>query len=123
MLARIIHEIDSSPLNRGLRGIDWVADPRNVAVWEGDDLALFDYVGPGMYEGHFLFQSRGKEAVRVAKLLTHRMFDHGAKMLIGYVPLENRKAGVIAHMAGYHYAGIKQTEYGPMMVYLNASVQ
>lgn len=120
MLARIIHEIDNSPLNRGLRGVDWVRDPRNVAVWEGDDLALFDYVSPGVYEGHFFFESRGREAVRVTKMLTQRMFDYGAQMLIGYVPLENRKAGVIARSAGYRFAGMRDTEDGPVLVYLNA---
>lgn len=119
-IARIIHEIDTSPLNRGLRGIDWVSDPRNIAVMEGDDLALFDYEAPGIYQGHFLFQSRGKEAVEATRILTRRMFEHGARMLVGYVPVCNRKAGVIARMAGWHYAGIKATEDGPMFVYLIA---
>ncbi len=119
-IQRIIHEIDTSPLNRGLRGVDWVANPLNVALFYGDDMALFDYITPGHYEGHFFFQSRGKEAVEVAKILTQKMFEHGALMIVGYVPFINRRAGVIAHAAGYHYAGNKMTEHGPVRVYLNA---
>lgn len=118
MLARIIHEIDNSPLNRGLRGVDWVRDPRNVAVWEGDDLALFDYVSPGVYEGHFFFESRGKEAVRVTKMLTQRMFDLGAQMLIGKTPIEYKHACIIARAAGWHYAGHQMTEHGEVIVHL-----
>ncbi len=120
-IERIIREIDTSPLNRGLRGIDWVNTPGNVALFHGDDLALFDYDGPGLYRGHFFFLSRGKEAVEVAKILTQRMFDEfAALMIIGHVPVINRKAGVIARLAGYHYAGNKMTEHGPVRVYLNA---
>ena len=119
--ARIIHEIDHSPLNRGLKGIDWVNTPGNVALFHGDDLALFDYTAPGRYEGHFFFVSRGKEAVEVAKILTQRMFDEfDALLIIGYVPVINPKARVIARMAGYHYAGLKQTVHGPVYVYLIA---
>ncbi len=114
--ARIIHEIDSSPLNRGLRGIDWVSDPRNVAITEGDDLALFDYVQPGVYEGPFFFQSRGKAAVEAAKIITARMLET-APLIIGRVPLINRKAAVIARSAGYRCTGIEQTEHGPVFVY------
>lgn len=119
-IQRIIYEIDNSPLNRGLRGVDWVEDARNVALFHGDDLALFDWLAPGYYAGHFFFQSRGKEAVDVTKILTRRMFtDYRAMMLVGHVPLINRKAGVIAYAAGWHYAGTFWTEDGPVRTYLS----
>ena len=120
-IERIIHEIDTSPLNRGLRGIDWVRDSRNVALFLGDDLALFDYEYPGVYEGHFFFQSRGKEAVLTAKIMTRKMFEeYGAHMLVGYTPLHLRKACVIASAAGWHYGGIKLTPYGACYVHMAA---
>ena len=122
LTARIIHEIDTSPLNRGLRGIDWVRNPMNVAITEGDDLALFDYIEPGVYEGHFFFQSRGKEAVEATRIITARMLET-AHLIIGRVPLINRKAGVIARSAGYHYVGISHTEHGPVFVYLAGKMQ
>lgn len=118
---RIIHAIDHHPLQRGLKGIDWVSDPRNIAVYEGDDLALFDYEGPGFYQGHFLFQSRGKEAVEVTKILCKRMFaETDAVLLMGLVPVKYRKAGVIARMAGFKLMGKQHTEHGQVFVYLMA---
>lgn len=114
--ARVIHSIDNHPLNRGLKGSDWLADSRNIALAYGDDLALFDYVQDGIYEGHFCFQSRGKEAVNVTRILTERMMEDAA-LLIGKVPVAHRKAGVIARSAGWAYHGIAETEDGPMLVY------
>ena len=119
-IQRIIHEIDTHPLNRGLRGVDWIANPLNVAVFHNEDMALFDYEGPGLYQGHFFFRSRGKEAVEAAKIITQDMFDYGAKMIVGFVPVINRKAGVIARMAGYHFVGTQETEHGRVLVYLAA---
>jgi len=132
--ARIIHEIQESSLYEGLGVADfisdrenvamcvgaWLSDIRNVAMLEGDDLALFDYVAPGIYSIHLFFRSRGKEAVEAGKAITRRMFDHGAKMIVGHVPAINRKAGVIARMAGYHFAGTRETPYGKVLVYLIA---
>jgi hypothetical protein len=56
----IAEAIDTAPLNRGLKGADWLARPGNVPVtFDNGDIALFDYEGDGVYQVHFLFQSRG----------------------------------------------------------------
>lgn len=121
---RIIHEIDHSPLNRGLRGIDWVCDPRNVAVVVGEDeadLILFDWLAPGSYAIHLFLESRGKEAVdavRAAESIMYR--DHDAKMLTAYVPEARKDVAVIARYAGWHYAGTRESNFGPVRVYLTA---
>jgi len=48
MHAQVIHAIDTSPLNRGLSGADWIARPGNIPVtFENGDVALFDDEGEG----------------------------------------------------------------------------
>lgn len=51
----------------------WCADERNIALRIGDDLALFEYFSPGLYQGHVFFASRGKEALRNGKAIMGAM--------------------------------------------------
>ena len=118
--ARIIHEIQASPFNRGLCGADWLSDPRNVVAMVDDGFALFDYLGGGLFAIHLFLRSRGKDAVVDVLAVTRTMFRHGAQMIVGHVPAENRKAAIIGRMAGYHYAGRESTPYGDVLVYLIA---
>lgn len=120
---RIIHEIDHSPLNRGLRGIDWVCDPKNIAILLNgeDDLVLFDWMAPGSYVIHLFLESSGKAAVDAVRDATTIMFlDHDAKMLTAYVPEHRKDVAVIARYAGWHYAGTRESNFGPVRVYLTA---
>ena len=55
--------IDESPLNRGLRGADWVRDTSNIPFVEGKDVILFDRDSDGIYEIHVLLIARGRAAV------------------------------------------------------------
>jgi hypothetical protein len=118
---RIIHEIDTSPMNRGLRGTDWVADPRNICLIDGDDMALFDYLAPGQYAIHLFFQSRGRAAIEQVKKATYCMFvEHGAQMLYANVPAFRKDVDLVARLAGWRYMRTQTTEHGPVRVYLTA---
>ena len=118
--ARVIHEIKTSPFNRGLCGADWLADPRNVVAMVDDGFALFDYLGGGLYAIHLFLRSRGRDAVIDVQTITDTMFRNGAQMIVGHIPVINRRAAVIGRMAGYHYAGRETTPYGDVLVYLIA---
>jgi hypothetical protein len=51
------------------------------------DIALFDYEGDGVYQVHFLFQSRGRKAIEHARESFKIMFtEHGANLILGLVP-------------------------------------
>lgn len=119
---RIIYEIDHSPLNRGMTGIEWVCDPRNIAILVGDeDLVLFDYLAPGQYAIHLFLESRGAEAVKAVRAAEASMYrDHDAKMLFAYVPDFRKDVAVIARYAGWHYAGTRESNFGPVRVYMTA---
>lgn len=115
----VISAINESPLNRGLDGLDWVRDPRNIPIVEGDDIALFDFEEPGVYEVHFLYESRGRKAIDFTKEAFRRMFDdHGAAMIFGLVPDFRRDVKLMARWAGGKYVGKRATEFGPCEVYV-----
>jgi hypothetical protein len=80
----IISAIDASPLNAGLSGADWLDHEGNVPIVIGEDVALFDDEGDGIYQVHFLFVSRGKAALASAKESFKQMFErYGADLIIG----------------------------------------
>lgn len=117
----IIEAIDRSPLNRGLRGVDWVADARNVAVMQDDDLVLFDYESEGVYQIHLLLRSKGRRAIDRIREAFRRMFDeYGAKTLFGLVPEFRRDVRLMARWVGGKFAEKQLTEDGPCELFIVA---
>lgn len=111
----IIGAINSSPLNRGLNGADWVADPRNVAVIEDErDIVLFDYEGPGIFQIHVLFSSsRGRGAVeRIKRALRGMIRDHRAEVIFGLVPDHRRDVKMMARWVGMKSHGERANDCG-----------
>lgn len=98
----IISAIDNSPLNRGLKGCDWVADPRNHAFVEGDDVVLFDYEKGGVYAVHVLLESRGRKAIDVIKRAFTDLFEQrsDAQIIFGMVPLFRHDVKLMARWCG-----------------------
>lgn len=110
---QIISAIDASPLNAGLSGADWLNCEGNVPIVMGEDVALFDAEGDGIYSVHFLFQSRGRAAVASAKESFRRMFvDYGADMIMGLVPDFRDDVKMLARWAGGKYVGKRETPEG-----------
>lgn len=109
----IIEAIETAPLNRGLRGADWLARGGNVPIVLGDDVALFDYEGENTYQVHFLFTSRGRAAVASAREAFRQIFeDHGAQLIFGMVPDGMPHAKIMARWAGGRFAGKRNTVDG-----------
>jgi len=116
----IIHAIDSSPLNRGLRGVDWLSDDRNHAFVEDDDVVLFDYERGGVYAVHVLLESRGRKAIDVIRRAFTDLFEQrsDAKILLGMVPLFRHDVKIMARWCGmkiiarYGIGGQRVEAYG-----------
>lgn len=119
-LQMIAETIDASPLNRGLRGVDWLAHEGNVPVtFDNGDIALFDYEGDGNYEVHFLFVARGRAAIEHAKEAFRVMFvEHGAQLIFGLVPDFRRDVKLLARWIGGKFAGRRATSEGPCELYV-----
>lgn len=107
--------IDAAPLNCGLQGAAWLASEGNIPVtFENGDIALFDNEGDDNYEVHFLFVSRGREAINHARESFRVMFaEHGAKLIFGLVPDFRRDVKLLARWAGGKFAGRRDTSEGP----------
>lgn len=112
--------IDQAPLNRGLRGADWLASEGNVPVtFPNGDIALFDDEGDGDYQVHFLFVSRGREAINHARKSFQVMFaEYGAKLIFGLVPDFRRDVKLLARWAGGKSAGMRSTAEGPCELFI-----
>ena len=110
----IISAIETSPLNRGLRGADWLASTGNIPVtFENGDIVLFDDEGDGDYEIHVLFKSRGREAIDHVRSALKTMFDeHGAIVIFGMVPVTRRDVKLLARWTGFKSAGTRWTPDG-----------
>lgn len=119
-LQHIAAAIDAAPLNRGLVGADWLASEGNIPVtFDNGDIALFDDEGDGNYQVHFLFVSRGREAIRHARAAFRTMFiEHGAKLIFGLVPNFRRDVKLLARWAGGKFAGRRETSEGPCELYV-----
>lgn len=109
----IIHAINTSPLNRGLRGEDWVANPRNIAVTADEDIALFDFEAPGFYQVHILYGSRGVRALNRIREAFRQMFtEHAADGIFAMVPDFRRDVKMMARWTGMEFAGKRDTDCG-----------
>ena len=113
----IIKAINSSPMNRGLNGADWFERPGNVSINIDEDVFLFDYENEGVYMIHFLSTAGGKDTIKRAKQAFQIMFDGGASLLIGLVPLDRRDVALMARWVGGKRRETVPTPYGPCDLY------
>lgn len=108
--AIIAKAIDESPLNRGLRGADWIDDPDSFAHVEGADVVLFDRDSNGIFEIHVLLAARGKAAVEcIGRALDMIFKDQGAQIVFGMVPAHRRDVMMMARWCGLQF--IKSLNY------------
>jgi hypothetical protein len=121
----IIEAIETAPLNRGLKGVDWLARPGNVPItFDNGDIALFDNEGDGTFQVHFLFKSRGRKAIEHARESFSRMFtDHGCTLIFGMVPDFRRDVKMLARWAGGRSVGMRDTSEGPCELFVLSKAQ
>lgn len=120
----IARAIDTSPLNRGLRGADWLAYEGNVPVtFDNGDIALFDYEGHGAYQVHFLFNARGRVAIDHAREALRIMFEeHDAEIIFGLTPTHLRHARIFNRWIGGKSAGIRSMPDGPCELFVLSNI-
>lgn len=87
---------------------DWLAKKQNVMlVDELGNVGIAAEYFPGVYTGHWFFNSRGKEAMEVAKQMLRVMFeDLDIKLMRGLTPVELRGACILARKIGFTSHGI-----------------
>lgn len=97
-----------APLYRNIDLSGFFRNPDNVVLFEGTGAMLFAAVPdgpPGFYDTHYLFPRRGGAAgesvLDAVRKCISVMFDvHGARVLCGNTPRENRAARYINRALG-----------------------
>lgn len=91
---------------------EWLEDDRNIALIDSsDNVALFEFVRPGVVMGHYFFWDRGKEAVSAAQSFLKEIFEY-VEVVQGLTPLTNRPARWMNKRLGFKgYGPVKTHEH------------
>lgn len=93
--------------------IEWLANPTNIVLEnEEGDLALFEYGLPNrkIYSGHYIFRSRGRQAISRARDFLDEIFNscYNIPIMIGLVPVEHKAARWLTRRVGFTSYGIEE---------------
>jgi len=92
----------------------WFSNPENYAVIEGENIGFAEFKARGTYWVHFCFHTaRGKDAVILTKNMLLNLFNYkNAKVVVGLICVDNRKAIWVARQSGLKSLGKIETENG-----------
>lgn len=103
----------------GFDAKEFVENRDNVCLLKGGDLSLFEKVSESLYEGHYFFESRGKEALRVAQeMLAYFIQKFEPQAIKGLTPLEHLGARWLSRKLGFKGYGVVQTPVGPCELFI-----
>jgi hypothetical protein len=111
---------ESVPANFDFEG--WLANHRNIMYVVGDNVGLATYEYPGVYNAHWFFTARGKEALDIAFQMYDDLFNkQGAKAVRGITPVDLKGARYLAKRIGFISLGIiEEFSKGPSeLMYLS----
>jgi len=105
--------IDESPMNRGLRGADWVGDEGNRAICLNGNVMLFEPCGPN-FEFHWLKTATGaRQIILDTREAMRQVFSETqAPMIFGLIPDNRRDSKTMARWVGAQSKGRFKTLLG-----------
>lgn len=99
----------------------WLASPTNIALTDKRNLALFAGTAPGVFEAHWFFAARGREALDLGRAVLRSMFnDHGAQVIRGLTPIECTASAWFNRQLGGKSLGIIATAHGAAELFVLA---
>lgn len=103
LAALIVANAPANILGPDFDPAEWLADPANFALVDGDDLGMFEAGDewPGPLTAHVLFASRGKQALTTARAMLDQAFAFGATSILGETPASLSHALLFARMLGF----------------------
>lgn len=105
--------------NGGFDPIEWVANPANICLVKGGDLAVFEHERPGVVTGHYYFVSRGRSAINIGHDFLDEVFDSGVEVVRGLTPLENLGARWMSRHLGFTSHGVvRSSRTGPHELFI-----
>lgn len=96
---------------------DWLKNTENVCLTDKtfSNVSLFEKISDNTYCGHIFFSKiKGKEALSLARLMLSEFFSIVGKdaQLIGFTPIENKKAIWFNTKLGFTKKSLVETEHG-----------
>lgn len=95
-----------------------VSDLRNVCLVDGACGAIFAWRGPGVFEGHSFFRTRGAFSVG-RRMLAEMHGEYGARLIWGLTPVENRRARMFNRLIGMRSQGVMDTPDGACELFVS----
>lgn len=97
---------------------EWLNNPMNIVISYGDNFGLFTFIRPGVYEGHYLFTTRGKAMISIAKNILDEIFNY-AKLIQGITPKKKRHILILNRRLGFQsYGDIDAPLDGPSELFI-----
>lgn len=102
---------------------EFLSNPMNACLIEGEGGALFVWRGPGIFEAHVFFEQRGREVLE----LSHRMLDYmrrefGAKLFWAAVPVESRHVIMFTRLMGWKSQGKANFPHGLCEIFSSENI-
>ena len=113
VLQRRLMRPDMDGLVKDFDAREWLEDPTNLALTDGQNIMLFLRESDDTYCGHWLLVDRGKDAFLAAIALLRSLFtDYGARTVYGLVPAHCRASAWFTRQMGFTSSGMEETEMG-----------
>lgn len=108
-------------LDYGFDAPGWIANQSNVALTDGSSVGLFGNNGAKVFDAHWLFIARGREALDLGADMLAAMFDlYGARVIRGMIPTERKASRWFTRKLGCRSLGIIETIRGPHELFMLA---
>jgi hypothetical protein len=107
-----LSDIESVNQWAGADFTEFLSNPLNVCLLEGNGGALFAYRGPGIYEVHVFFEQRGKAVIELSHRMLARMRGKGARLFWSAVPVESRHVIMFTRLMGWKSHGVSLFPHG-----------
>jgi len=121
LLNDLLRRPEIASLDHGFDAASWFANQSNIPLTDGSSVGLFGSCGPHVFEAHWLFVARGREALDLGADMLAAMFDlYGARVIKGMIPTERKASRWFTRKLGCRSLGIIETIRGPHELFMLA---
>jgi hypothetical protein len=111
--AKLVNKWIERDSGREVDFTDFLANPMNAVLIEGDGGALFVWRAPGIYEVHVFFEQRGREVIAISRtMLDYMKTEFGARWFWAAVPVESRHVIMFSRLMGWKSRGKANFPHG-----------
>lgn len=119
-LQLVLNTLDPYLPIMGLNPQEWLKNDCNVCLTDClGNLCMFEKVAPSVFDGHYFFKVRGKNALDLAKKMLNKfVLEFSPKIIKGLTPLEHLGARWMSRQLGFKSYGVVQTPVGPCELFI-----